>query len=317
MSSEKPWGGLPLFTSKKSGPASGKKSIKDLLLILVPLFIGGLVISWGLGRLVGHRSTPEELFPVVFQGPGQARRAALGEWAYQLQSLPPREATSPQSPWVPSATQIRKLKRLLAESETENDPLYRSSLIVVLGFSQELKDEVIEALTQSFSKENIFQDPQSTIQTLVSLARLKDQGEAPPGLLPKLQGQADPSVRKALAFSLGAGLWASGNAVRPTLYTLAHDPADDVRWNAGFALAAKQDPESFGVLRELAQRAESMRAPGAEALTSELLSAFTESFRWSVRSGDPSLLTQVKGIAHDHPNIKIRQAALAALEVQK
>ncbi len=312
MSSDKSPSEIPLFSSKKATKLSVRKNFRALFLILGPLMLLGFLFSWALGRLVGQSSEPREVLAVVFQGPGQARRAAMGEWAYQLQTLDSDDPKNLLNPWFPKSLNINRLLKLLDETASESDSLFKSSVVLVLGYSLEDKLEVSNKLLEILIRD-AQGDSQLCIQLMISLARLKQDLLVETALLQSLQNHPEARVRKTLAFVLGVGLWKTNNASRLTLLSLLNDSVDDVRWNAAFALAAESPADSLAVFQEIIKRAEDLLGRSSdELLTAELLTAFAATFKWAYKLNDPNLIERVKSMADGHSNLKIRQAALAA-----
>ncbi len=308
---------IPLFQSRRDSSQDQRKNFKNFFLIFGSLILIGVVFSWSLGRLVWKNPSPDEVLPIVFEGPGQGRRAAIGEWAFQLQSAEARQDQEALNKWRPRANLIERLQRILRESIEGGDSLFLSSVVTVLAFSQEDKEKNSEIFLQSLQNERVFSNPQLGIYLLLGLARLE---EAPSSeqwpILKRYLDASEPSIRKALAFTLGAlkGSAEFTTFSRPLLYRLLRDPVADVRWNAAFSLLKQGDQEAEGVLIEILERAEAFSsASSSEPLTEELLLAFSEAFKWLKKDPGSRFQKRLEKIAKEHPSLKVRQKALEVL----
>jgi HEAT repeats/PBS lyase HEAT-like repeat len=138
-----------------------------------------------------------------------------------------------------------------------------------------------------------------------------------PSVVPRLQplyGSADAGIRKIVVYALGA---LPGDEQIVTLRAALEDDTIDVRWNAAIALARKGDSQGVPVLRQMLDRQfveqtvkrevqqTSDQDPAADVLISGL--------RAAAALQHDSLMAAVTTLSQQDRNMKVRQAARAAL----
>jgi HEAT repeat protein len=153
-------------------------------------------------------------------------------------------------------------------------------------------------------------DPATRLYAAWALGNIGDT-RAVPALIERA-GDDDPGVRKMAVYALGA--IGDENAI-PRLQVALADPVRDVSWNAAVALAQLGD--SSGESQLLRMLDHEFLAGVTEMDEAQRLLATESAIKASALLSSETLSAQLRVVADDHPNVAIRQAALAALQEQK
>lgn len=211
---------------------------------------------------------------------------------------------------VPIAREVNdKLLDAFRESRKE-DPQIRRFLVLAVGNLKDARavDLLIGALTDA--------DSAVRIGALLALGNIGDARGVP--AVERLATDPDPGIRKAVYYTLG--LYGARSS-RSTLVAGTQDAQDDVRWNAALALARMKDPGGSPVLLEMLDRARLARVQGrdeeghvsplrADNIEDVMINAITGVVAVDGREFVPVL----EGLARADASLKVRRAALAALE---
>jgi hypothetical protein len=324
-----------------------RKTFKSLVLLGSMVLAVFFLIFWGVGWMASEDSTPDELFARVQDGTRQNQRIAALLWSQKLQDATLRKNESVLTLYSPNVSHTERLSSVLknriemyyARSSSE-DLLYLGSLIQILSFSRvpqlswaTFKELLLDARRESLPSE-------LRVQLLLGLSRMASYLEvsrtAPDAALTEAlireSRSNESALRKAASYAFGLLYGAKSSSlrelVRLRLHELLNDDVGDVRWNAAFALGRWADDVSLKpVLEELIRLAQDVQKTGkiegddSMVLTEALLETLDQSFRLTVRLGskegfevlaDP--LQKIAVISREHPHLKIRQAALAALK---
>jgi len=282
-----------------SGPIIPSRRSTPLILLPVGLLALSLAIYalFGLLASEGKRSSD-------YLGEIRMRRSAGWQAAFELSRLIPIED--------PRRRDARFGPDLLAlfEASRGEDPRVRRYLALCLGELRERR--AVEALGAALGDEDL----QTRIYAAWSLGAL-GESRAVPLLLPFLASE-EPDLRKIAAYALGS-LDAPG-AVEP-LTPLLNDPVEDVSWNAALALARQGSGAGLPLLVRMVDRSYLDRVTRPDEagrplpLTEDQKEEAILNALRSIRSlGDRGHLDALRKVAASDPSLRVRQAALEALE---
>lgn len=149
-------------------------------------------------------------------------------------------------------------------------------------------------------------DPQTRIYAIWSLGAIGDASAVPD--LVQLTQHEDAGVRKTAIHALGVF---SGAEAEAALRRALTDATEDVRWNAALALGRRGDASAAPVLKQMMDRAHLDTVAG---LTPEQRQdAMIEAVSSAGRTPDPSLRPLLEKLRDSDGDLKVREAARAAL----
>jgi len=188
------------------------------------------------------------------------------------------------------------------ENGSGDDVLLRRYLALVLG-------KVADARAVAELRRTVRDrggDPQTVIYAAWALGAIRDP-EALPELL-ELARSDDPGFRKTAVHALGTF---TDDAARQTLREALKDGATDVRWNAAIALGRHGEAAAGAVLLEMLDRERLSAVPemGPEQREDVILQAVAS----ASTTPDPALVPLLEKLRDADPNLKVRDAARAAL----
>lgn len=197
----------------------------------------------------------------------------------------------------------REVGRLFQESE---DAEMRRYLALVLGHTGD--PEAVPLLVEAL------EDPDSelSIYSLWALGELGDPAAAP--AVTAAIADEDPGIRKTAAFALGE-LELDGAArdeAVATLLPLTEDTVADVRWNAALSLSRLGSDAGVPELGRMVDRNLVMQVPGITPSQAE--EAMLGAIAALAAVGSDEDLEALREVARNDPSLKVRQAALQALE---
>ena len=129
-------------------------------------------------------------------------------------------------------------------------------------------------------------------------------------ILPYL-GSDSADTRKTAAYVLGAiGDGSSAEKLKPLL----SDPVPDVRWNAALALARLEDGSGLEVLMKMLRRNE--LASEYKMSEEQVESVMTNAAKGLALIRKPEAIKILRSVSQNDKNLKVRQAALTALQIQ-
>ena len=189
-----------------------------------------------------------------------------------------------------------------------DDPRVRRYLALALGRLGDRR--AVPALLQAAKDSattGAHPDPDTQIYAVWALGAIGDS-QAEPALI-ELAASEDPGVRKTAVHALGAF---PGEASRAALAAALADTTDDVRWNAAVALARRRDPAAAPVLLEMLDRA---HLDSVSGMTEEQrVDALLQAIEAAAVVPDARLRTALEALRDRDANLKVREAARAALE---
>ena len=191
-----------------------------------------------------------------------------------------------------------EIRRLFTESE---DPEMRRYLALIMGYTQD--PAALPLLEETLND----QDSETRIYALWALGT-SGEPDAVPLLTTALQ-DPDSGIRKTAAFSLGElGLAAGIDPLTPLL----QDGVADVRWNAALALSRLGSSAGVAVLEQMLDRGLTAQIPDlTPAQAEEAMVSAVQALGVVEGLAAKPLLEE---LADKDPSLKVRRAALAALD---
>ena len=198
----------------------------------------------------------------------------------------------------------------LFERSVDADPRLRRYLTLTL---RELRDpSTVEALLGALDDEDL----QTRLYAVEALGAIGDP-RALPALLPLVAGH-EPDLRKVTAHALGS---MDAAETRSALRRALNDPIVDVAWNAALSLARIGDPEGVPLLARMLDRdylrgvtrADEEGVP-RRMTEGQIRKAMINAVHGLVRLEDRSRLESIRRVADSDPDLRVRQAALQALD---
>ena len=268
---------------------------------LIPLVVVGVTVLGYLGfrSLLEEDRTPQQYLAEVRTGGWNRQWPA----AYELSRLMAD----------PAVRADRSLGPLLVdafEEAKDGDPRVRRYLALAIGrLDPPLPPEAVASLTRALSDA----DSEARISAIWALGSSGDARVVPE--LQPLVASDDGGIRKMAVYALGA---LPGEEQIDTLRTALQDTAADVRWNAAVALARHGSSAGIPVLKEMLDR------PSVERAVTRGVSQFGDQdpvadvmvsgVRAVAVMKDDSLRPTVEALSRQDPSMRVRQAALEALQ---
>ena len=270
---------------------------------LIPLTVVAVVVAiyGGFRMMVAEERSPEEYLNEVRAG-GRDRRWPA---AYELSRLMDDPDVEARFPDLAPA-----LLRTFVESE-EDDPRVRRYLALAIGRLQSPPAGAVAQLTEALDDP----DTETLISVVWALASLGDEAVVPSVV--SMYQSTDSGVRKMAVYALGV---LPDDGAHTTLRAALDDPVADVQWNAAVALARHGDARGIRVLRRMIDRAhvtglvtasETLNDPVSEVMISGLRAVAALADAGTAEDLHPSVVA----LAESDQSLKVRQAALEALEV--
>jgi len=261
-------------------------------LFLVPLLVVLLCVAIfiGFGWIAYDRHTTSDYLNDL-RSSWRPRRAQA---AYELSKILIADPAA-----MEDQPEVRaEMRKFFQEAE---DPEMRKYLALVLGYTgdPEAGPLLVEALDEA--------DSEMRIYALWALGALGD----PQALEPLLEslGDEDPGIRKTAAYALGE---IGERAALEPLAVMLEDPVADVRWNAALALARLGSGNAIPVLRQMVDRSLVSQVPEiTPAQADDVMIGAVAALAALQDSGSRDLL---ESLAREDPSLKVRQAAIDALE---
>ena len=268
---------------------------------LIPLAVVGVLvlIYTGFRMMIEDQRTAQDYLEDIRYG-GRERRWPA---AYELSRLMASDDVEAENPGLGPA-----LVEAFGASSGD-DPRVRRYLALAIGRLQAPPPGTVETLLEA-ARES---DAEVAISVIWALGSIGDAA-AVPGLI-ELYGSSDPAIRKVVIYALGA---LDGTAQVRTLRAALVDSVPDVQWNAAVALARHRDPSSIAVLRRMldrdyVERLVTRTAPN-EAQVDPVSDVMITGLQAVGRLGDASLRDSVAALSREDANLRVRQAAIEALE---
>lgn len=268
---------------------------------LIPLAVVAVTVMMyaGLRSLLADNRTAQDYLTEIRTG------GSIGRWpaAYELSRLMAD----------PSVRADRSLAPALVtafEQAKDDDPLVRRYLALAMGrLDPPLPPQAIEQLTAALQDG----DSEARISAIWALGSSGDESVVP--RLQPLYQSPDAGIRKMIVYALGA---LPGKAQVDTLRTALEDPAPDVRWNAAIALARHGSHEGVGVIKQMLDRQyveqvvkRDVRQDGDQDPIADVM---ISGLRAAAALKDETLRSSIATVSRQDRSMKVRQAALEALE---
>ncbi|MBI4352803.1 MAG: HEAT repeat domain-containing protein [Candidatus Omnitrophica bacterium] len=274
-------------------PKTSRKLFFGLFVFPVLIAVGMAALLCFVVLLTSEEESAESLLAAIKSGsPGKRL-----EKAYELSNELNRGGKSIRTEGI-----MREIVHILQDSG-RYDPKTRRYMAVALSHFEH--PEAVHALKESLNDADL--DVQ--LYALWSLGALKTR-ESVPAITPFLKSE-DEALRKMAAYVLGI---LGDPTVIPELKGLLNDPVADVQWNAALGLARLGDRSGLEVLLSMLNR---------EALSRRRLSQDQiEGIMVSAAKGlafieEPRAVEGLERAARGDKSLKVRQAALEAIEYQK
>lgn len=268
---------------------------------LIPLAVVGVLvlIYTGFRMMIEDQRTAQDYLEDIRYG-GRERRWPA---AYELSRLMASDGVEAENPGLGQA-----LVEAFSASSND-DPRVRRYLALAIGRLHTPPPGTVETLLEAARSSDV----DVAISVIWALGSLGDPA-AVPGLI-ELYGSSDPGIRKVTVYALGA---LDGTAQIRTLRAALDDSAPDVQWNAAVALAQHGDTSSIVVLRRMLDRDYVERLVTRTASSDDQIDPVSDVMITGLQAvgqlGDPSLRDSVAALSRDDSNLRVRQAALEALE---
>ena len=276
-------------------PASGRARSRLALLgqlVLIPLVVVtiGVAVFVLFGLVANEQRTPADYLREIRTGNTTRRWQAAFELAREL-----RQSGSGGDPDL-----VIQVVETFEWARTE-DPQIRRYLAQTLGTMGDKR--AIPALRSALRDP----DADTRLWAASSLSSLGDAGVA--DALRPLLADEDPAVRKQVAHGLAV---LNAREARDDLARLLEDPVVDVRWNGAVSLAWLDDDRGLPVLLSMLDRVELGEVPDLRA--DQVERAMVSALAAIARLGATSAAGIVRRLARSDPSLRVRQAALTALE---
>lgn len=284
----------PSSPPSSDAETSGASPLRTFVgLFFVPLLVVGLCVGIfiGFGWIAYDRHSTEDYLNDLRSG-WRPRRAQA---AYELSKILVVDPAALDD--TPGAKE--ELRELYQQAERGEEKRYLS---LVLGYTRD--PEAVPLLIESLADP----DSETRIYALWALGTSGDP-RAESALTLALQDE-DAGIRKTAAYALGElGL---ASSVAP-LRALLEDSVADARWNAALAISRLGSDAGLPVLMEMIDRNLTAQVPGITPAQVE--EAMTSAVAALAATGARDAVPRLRTLADTDPNLKVRQAALSALEV--
>lgn len=288
---------------------------------LIPLTVVGItvLVYMGFRALLSDSRNAENYLMEVRTGGSDRRWPA----AYELSRMM-------ADPEVRASGQLAPALVEAFERAKDDDPRVRRYLALAIGrLDPPLPKEAVAALTKSLEEPEVRYSPD--FFSRMAGATDSEEGEARISTIWALGSSGDPSVvqtvepfyksgdagvRKMVVYALGA---LPGDAQIPTLVEAIGDPEVDVRWNAALALARHGRNEGRGIIGQMLDRPYVEQTVKREVRPDVEVDPVAEVIISGLRAAaalkDPSLKAPIETLSKQDPSMKVRQAALEALNL--
>jgi HEAT repeat protein len=290
----------PLPDDEEISPRSPAARLVVRFFVLPLLVVGTAVGIFLLFSLMTfERRSPRDYLSEVRGGSAGRRWQAAFELSRRIGAMKP----GPERDAI--ATESLRLFRTLSPSRSE-DVRVRRYLVLVLG---KLRDRTaVPDLVRAASDPD--PDPETRLYAIWALGMIGD----PRGLDAVLEASRseDPGMRKMAAYVMGK--LGDRRAVE-RLRVLLEDRVPDVRWNAAIALASLGDGSGVAVLRSMIDR--DALARQAHLTSDQAEAAMVNALKAFALLKDEGSLPLLEKVAREDPNLRVRDAARAAIEATR
>lgn len=274
---------------------SGRKLFYGLFVFPLLIAVGMAVLLCTVVLLTRESETPESLITAIKTGAPSKRWQKAFELSNELNQ---------GRGLIRQSGVMNEVIHILSDPG-EYDAKTRSYMAMALSRFEE--PEALQAMRRRLQEES---DPDVKIHLLWALGT-KKAGEASPDIVPYL---SDPNedLRKVAAYVAGA---LKAEAAIPELERLLDDPARDVRWNAALSLARLGSPAGYEELLKMSDRKGLQEAHqlGDEKAEEIMINAI----KGIALLKKPESVSMLRELSSRDSSLKVRQAALEALQYQK
>jgi hypothetical protein len=266
---------------------------------LLPLFVVGTAVGIFLlfSLMTFERRSPRDYLSEVRGGSAGRRWQAAFELSRRIGAMKP----GPERDAI--AAESLRLFSTLSPARPE-DVRVRRYLVLVLG---KLGDRSAVPALLAATRDP---DPETRLYSIWALGMLGDS-RAEDAVL-EASREEDPGMRKMAAYVLGK---LGDRRAVPRLKVLLEDRVPDVRWNAAIALASLNDGSGVAVLRSMVDREALSRQ--ARLSSDQVEAAMVNALKAFALLRDEGSLPLLEKVAHEDPNLRVRDAARRAVEATR
>ena len=280
------------MTEKTLTPA--RKLFFGLFVFPLLIAVGMAVLLCSVVLLTNEKETPETLIGAIKSGTPSKR----WQKAFELSN----ELTQNRYKNIRDAGVLKEIIYILKDSE-HYDTKTRGYMAMALSHFPE--SDSVEALRGALKEDS----QEIQIAAMWSLGSLSVRETSP--AIELFLNSDQPELRKMSVYVLGV---LGEKRIAPRLQPLLLDPVHDVRWNAALALARLGDDSGYQVLTEMAERGKfdalSMEEPQIEAVMINAIKGLALIHK-------PESIKIFETISREDKNMKVRQAAIDAMNYQK
>ncbi|MBI3312790.1 MAG: HEAT repeat domain-containing protein [Candidatus Omnitrophica bacterium] len=273
---------------------SGRKLFFGLFIFPLLIAVGMAVLLCTVVLLTREVETPESLIMAIKTGSPSKRWQKAFELSNELNQ---------GRGMIRSEGVMKEIIHILTERE-EYDIQTRSYMAIALSRFEE--PEVVSVLREALKAEP---EPEVQLHLIWGLG-IRGAKEAVDDILPYLKSERE-DIRKMAVYVLG--VLQDKKAAKP-LENLLDDESRDVRWNAALSLARLGSDAGYPVLVKMLDREALKNYEGLpEDKIEEIMVNATKGMALLGRSDSLTILNQ---LAKGDSSLKVRQAALEALQYQ-
>lgn len=289
---------------------------------LIPLTVIAITVAVYVGfrSLTIDRRTPRDLLAEIRTG-GLDRQWPAAFELSRLMDDPKVRADGSLAPVLVEAfEQTRdadpRVRRYLALAIGRLDPPLPPAAVAVLSRSLDEPAAATAWKPDLLSRLNGWSAIDLNEARITTIWALGSSGD--PSVVPRLQPlyqSGDAGIRKIVVYALGA---LPGDAQLVTLGEALQDEAADVRWNAAVALARHGSRDGLKVIRQMLDRRyveqEVKREVRPDQDLDPIADVMVSGLRAAAALRDPALRDAVTALSREDPSLKVRSAALEALQ---
>ncbi len=280
--------------SLETNPNSGRKLFFGLFIFPLLITVGMAVLLCGAVLLTTERETPETLIAAIKSGsPGKRWQKA-----FELSNELNRSKNS-----LRSQSLLSEMAYILRDGD-HYDTKTRSYMAVALAHFRGDKGAV-DALRTALRDTN----DEIKLYALWSLGQLGARS-ASAEIIPFLNSE-DSNLKEMSAYVLGA---LGDTSAVPGLLALLREPSANIRWNAALSLARLGDGSGASVLMEMLDRRALAQLGISGQQAEEMMINATKGLAL-IRNEESIRI--LKGLAQDDESLKVRQAAMNALQYRE
>ena len=279
-----------------SPSGSGRKLFFGLFIFPLVIAVGMAVLLCTVVLLTREEETPESLITAIKTGAPSKRWQKAFELSNEINL---------GRGMLRSGGVMKEVIHILT-TPSEYDGRTRSYMALALGRFE--NPEAVNALREALAAE---QDPDVQIYLLWALGLRRDTQST--DNVVEFLSRPQAEIRKTAAYVLG--VLGQPEISIPALEPLLKDAVSDVRWNAALALARLGSAAGYDELLRMADRRSVSTIEGMdEARSEEIVSSAVKGLGLLKK---PESLALLKDLSRTDPSLKVRQAALEALQFFK